>query len=239
MLALLRQRVGQNVAQLGWWNAACYFGSLALRRLGIRLYKYEFVAQPIAAAPLARGRGKAIDVRLVTDVAGVPTDYPRPAHVVADRFAQGALTLQAWKGDDLAGFLWLLHQGYREDEVRADYRLASPDSVWDFDVYVAPEYRMGTTYLRLWDEANTLLRERDVRWTCSRISSFNVASRNAHARLGTVRMGGALFLCAGRWQLSCVTQAPFVHLSRHAAPRLTFDTAALATPRTKPQTMPR
>jgi hypothetical protein len=238
MLALLRQRVGQNVAQLGAWDAICYFAGVALRRLGIRLYKYEFVAQPVAAAPLARGRGKAVDVRLVTDSAGVPRDYPRPAHVVADRFAQGALTLQAWKGDDLAGFLWLLHDGYREDEVRADYRLASAASVWDFDVYVAPEYRMGPTYLRLWDEANTLLRERGVRWTCSRISSFNVASRNAHARLGTVRMGGALFLCAGRWQLSCVTQAPFLHLSRRGAPQLTFDTAALAPPQPL-QTMPR
>ena len=235
MLALLRRRVEQNVAQLGWWDAACYFASVALGRLGIRLYKYEFVAQPVATAALARGRGKAIDVRVVNGIDGVPGIYPRPAHVVADRFAQGALTLQAWKGDDLAGFLWLLHDGYREDEVRADYRLASPASVWDFDVYVAPEFRMGPTYLRLWEEANSLLRARDVRWTCSRISSFNVASRNAHARLGTVRMGGALFLCAGRWQLSCVTQAPYLHLSRQAAPRLTFDTAALA----PPQTMPR
>ncbi|QBQ39442.1 hypothetical protein E1742_15235 [Pseudoduganella plicata] len=234
----MRQRVGQNVAQLGAWDAACYFAGMALRRLGIRLYKYEFVAQPVAVAPLARGRGKAIDVRLATDIAGVPPDYPRPARVVADRFAQGALTLQAWKGGDLAGFLWLLHDGYREDEVRADYRLASPASVWDFDVYVAPAYRMGPTYLRLWEEANTLLRERGVRWTCSRISSFNVASRHAHARLGTVRMGGALFLCAGRWQLSCLTQAPFLHLSRQAAPRLTFDTAALAPPQPL-QTMPR
>jgi len=230
MLALLRQRVEQNVAQLGWWDAACYFASVALGRLGVRLYKYEFVAQPVATAPLARGRGKAIDVRLVTGIDGVPDIYPRPSHVVADRFAQGALTLQAWKGDGLAGFLWLLHDGYREDEVRADYRLASPASVWDFDVYVAPEFRMGPTYLRLWEEANSLLRARGVCWTCSRISSFNVASRNAHARLGTVRMGGALFLCAGRWQLSCVTQAPYLHLSRKAAPRLTFDTAALALP---------
>jgi len=237
MLALLKQRVEQNVAQLGWWDAACYFASVALRRAGVRLHKYEFVAQPVAAAPLARGRGKAIDVRLVTDVAGVPPDYPRPAHVVADRFAQGALTLQAWKGEELAGFLWLLHDGYREDEVRADYRLASRASVWDFDVYVAPQFRLGPTYLRLWDEANALLRARAVHWTCSRISSFNVASRHAHARLGTVRLGGGLFLCAGRWQLTCLTQAPYLHLSRHGAPRLTFDTTALALP--PAQTMPR
>jgi hypothetical protein len=237
MLAGIRQRLRQNIAQLGWWDAGFYFASLALRRIGLPLYKYEFVAQPIAAAPLARGRGKAIDVRLVTDIRGVPTEYPRPAHVVADRFAQGALTLQAWRGDDLAGFLWLLHEGYREDEVRASYRLASPSSVWDFDVYVAPEFRMGPTYLRLWDEANALLRERDVDWTCSRISSFNVASRNAHARLGTVRMAGAVFVCCGSWQLSFVTQAPYLHLSRGArdAPRLTFDTAALRLPQTMPR----
>ncbi len=239
MLAALTQKLRQNVRQLGWWDAAFYFLGLALRPVGIRLYKYEFVAQPIAANELARGRGKAIDVRLVTEQGGVPLDYPRPDHVVADRFQQGAFTLQAWKGEQLAGFLWLLHRGYREDEVRADFRLASSDSVWDFDVYVAPEFRLGPTYLRLWDEANTLLRARAVRWTCSRISSFNVASRNAHARLGTVRMAGAVFVCAGPVQVSFITQAPYLHLSWRAAdaPRLVFDTAPLPAPAA--QTMPR
>lgn len=238
MLALLKQRIGENIRQLGWWNAGFYFLGLALRRIGLRLYKYDFVAQPVGSTPLARGRGKAIDVRLVTELAGVPADYPRPLHVVADRFVQGARTLQAWKGDELAGFLWLVQEGYREDEVRADYKLASRDSVWDFDVYVAPQFRMGPTYLRLWDEANALLQEGEVRWTCSRISSFNTASRNAHARLGAMRLAGAVFLCCGRWQLSFFTQRPFLHLSTgtHDAPRLTFDTASLAP---VAQTMPR
>ena len=237
MLRLLKQRIGENIQQLGWWNAAFYFLSLALRRIGLRLYKYDFVAQPVGSGALARGRGKAIEVQLVIEPAEIPAAYPRPPHVVADRFAQGARTLQAWKGEDLAGFLWLVHEGYREDEVRADYKLASRDSVWDFDVYVAPQFRMGPTYLRLWDEANVLLQEANVRWTCSRISSFNTASRNAHARLGATRLAGAVFLCLGRWQLSFFTQGPYVHLSSglHNAPRLVFDTSRLAPgPHTSP-----
>jgi hypothetical protein len=225
MIATLRQ----YVAQMGWWDASWYCLSRVLVRVGVQLHKYDFVAQPVAETPWARGRGAKLRVALATGVEQVPPECPRPREVLAARVAQGAYALQAWQDSTLAGFLWLVHGAYLEDEVRVHYHLPSPDSVWDFDVYVAPDFRLGPAYLRLWDEANALLRERQVRWSCSRISSFNTASRNAHRRLGARKVAGAVFITAGRWQLCFASQAPYMHLSASpsALVRLTLDTRRL------------
>jgi len=226
MIAQLRQ----YVAQMGWWDAGCYCLSRVLDRVGIKMHKYDFMAQPVSAEAWARGRGSKLRIALATTLAEVPDDCPRPRDVLAGRIAQGAYALQAWREEQLAGFIWLVHGSYLEDEVRVHYHLPSGDTVWDFDVYVAPDFRLGPAYLRLWDEANALLRERQVRWSCSRISSFNVASRQAHGRLGARKIGGAVFLCAGRWQLCFSSQAPYVHLSSGPGSclQLTLDTRRLA-----------
>jgi hypothetical protein len=225
----MTSRLRHNIALLGWWNAGWYFLAVAVRRLGWRLCKYDFVAQPVASTEWARGRGKAITVQLASDASALPEPYPRPAHVVADRFAQGAQTLQAWKGEQLAGFMWLVAGGYLEDEVRAQFLLPDPASVWDFDVYVDPALRLGPTYLRLWDEANSLLRARGVHWSVSRIDAFNVASKQAHGRLGTRKLAGAIFLCCRNWQWTVSSCAPYLHCARRPQQRvrMRFDTRAL------------
>ncbi|WP_317202953.1 hypothetical protein [Janthinobacterium sp.] len=232
----MKNRLTHNIVQLGYWNAAWYGVHRLLGLFGWRLYKYYFLAQPVAAAELARGRGKAIDVRLATGEGEVPADCGRSRAVVAQRFAQGAQCLQAWRGAELTGYLWFLHDAYLEDEVRVRYHLTAAESVWDFDVYVTPEARLGPTFLRLWDETNHLLRGRGVRWSCSRISAFNAGSRHAHARLGAVELDGALFLCCGRWQWMLASCAPYVHLSRRpeAFPELHFDTRPLGRRRAGP-----
>ena len=224
-----------NLAQLGWLDCCCYGVDRLLRPLGWRFHKYHFVAQPIAAAPRSRGRGASVVVRLGTQARDVPPEHPRSRHVIAQRFAQGAHTLQAWRrndasDDELVGFLWFLPHAYQEDEVRVRYRLASARSVWDFDVYVDPGHRLGPTFLRLWDEANALLRARGVDWTCSRISAYNPGSRAVHGRFGTVTLGSAVFLCCGRWQWMLANRAPYLHLSRGPAafPTMLFDTSSLA-----------
>lgn len=232
-------RLRRTAAQLGWPDTLCYCLDRLLARIGWRLRKYYFVAQPTAQAttPARSGlhraalpeRGGAFTIRLASGGADVPLTHPRPRAVICRRFAQGAQTLQAWRGEQLAGFLWFLPNAYQEDEVRARYRLASPQSLWDFDVYVAPEYRLGPLFRRLWSEAHVMMRSQDVRWTCSRISAYNPASRGAHARLGAVTLGAAVFLSCGEWQWTFATQAPYFHLSRHPAafPELLFDTSTL------------
>lgn len=223
----------QTFAQLGWFNAALY----ALSRLVDKasgghwaLHRYHFVAQYVGDTPLSPARGLDIEIRMPTAADAIPDGYPRPHAVVRQRYAQGALSLAAWRNGGLAGFLWLIMDAYHEDEIRARYQLVSSRASWDFDVWVRPDERLGWVFLRLWEAARCHLRERGVHWTCSRISAFNTASLRAHARIGTVPLGGALFLRCGAWQWMIASLAPYFHLSRGPAcyPQLMFDTSALA-----------
>lgn len=222
-------RLCKLARELGWVNALLYALARLLRGAGIQLYRYYFVAQRVPAAETGRGHGKRVDVRPVAALAEIPWGYPRPRDVLAQRLRQGSHSLAAWREGELAGFLWYRFGGYQEDEVRVRYRLASPRSAWDYDVYVQPRLRLGPTFARLWQEAHRRLRRHGVRWTCSRISAFNPDSLRAHARLGTVRLGSATFLVLGRRQCMLASVAPYLHWSAGPAsfPHLTFDTDAL------------
>ena len=218
--------------QLGWRNALLYWLAHLLAAVSAgrwALYRYQFVAQYVGDVPLCGARGRDIDIRELAAIDSTPDDYPRPESVVRQRYAQGARSLAAWRKGRLAGFLWLIPDAYREDEVRVHYRLASSRASWDFDVWIRPEERLGWVFPRLWEAARGHLRQQGVRWTCSRISDFNPASLRAHARIGVVRLGGATFLRCGRWQWMWASLAPYFHLSRHEAncPQLTIDTCAL------------
>jgi len=228
-----------TLGQLGWRDAALYWLARALARSTgghWRLHRYHFIAQYVGATPLHGARGRDIDIVPHNPQALPPADYPRPAAVVAARLGQGARSLQAWRHGRLAGFLWLIDSAYQEDEVRARFQLASPQSAWDFDVWVAPDQRLGMAFSRLWEAARVQLRERGVRWTCSRISAFNPASMRAHAAIGVVPLGAALFVCCGRWQWTFTSMAPRFHWSRAPSsyPVLTFDTHALPVPIKEP-----
>lgn len=224
-----------TLAQLGWFNTILY----ALARLletcsGGRwtLLRYLFVAQYVADTPLSPMRGADISIRMQAAGEALPDDYPRPRHVVRARYAQGAQTLNAWRNGQLAGFLWLIAGAYQEDEVRVRYRLASSSASWDFDVWVRPDQRLGWVFRRLWEAARQHLRARGVRWTCSRISAFNPSSLRAHAHIGTVMLGQAVFLRCGTWQWMIASLRPYFHLSRspHVFPQLTFDLPAQEPP---------
>lgn len=225
-------RLRHTFAQLGWLNATLYLLGRAMVKASDgrwTLHRYHFVAQYIGDTPLTPERGLDIDILRPSPDDAIPAGYPRPATVVRDRYAQGAHSLTAWRNGHLAGFLWLIADAYQEDEVRARYHLASSRSSWDFDVWVRPDERLGWVFRRLWEAARRHLRRHGVRWTCSRISAFNSASLRAHAQIGTVRLGGAVFLCCGGWQWMIASLAPYIHLSRNPAsyPQLMFDTSAL------------
>ena len=149
--------------------------------------------------------------------------FPRPRQVIAKRFADGTTCLVAEAKERFAGFLWLAHGGYDEDEVRCRYEFASPEqSVWDFDVYVEPEFRIGRTFSRLWDEANRRLAAQGVRWSYSRISAFNPHSLSVHGRMGARKLFSATFLCIGQVQITLAGNAPYLHfgLSNTSRPQL-------------------
>src|SRR5690606_27821891 len=97
---------------------------------------------------------------------------------------------------------------------RCDFRLEPAElAAWDFDIYVAPEHRMGRTFARLWEGANSYLRARGVEWSMSRISAYNAGSFKSHARLGARVVGRASFLFLGPLQLAWMSVPPYAHLS--------------------------
>lgn len=223
-----------SLKQLGWINGSLYaLHRICLRASNgrLRLFKYYLVAQPVSELPLMPARrGQQIEVRWIGPQDQVVQQFPRPAAVIRARFEQGAECLVASKGGQFIGFLWILVGSYREDEVRACFSPQPADQVsWDFDVHVEPDFRLGLTFLRLWDEANRALRNRGVRWSCSRVSAFNVRSLESHARLGMAAAGSAVFLCAGRWQLMLATVAPYIHFSGNPVvlPNFRIDTRKL------------
>ncbi len=215
----MRSRVRATLHQLGWVCTSLYALARLLATLSggrCDLFLYRLVAQPVTGASLCGGRGKAITVRQAAELDALPAGFPRRAEVLVQRYRDGAECLVATRAGELLGFLWLTRRAYHEDEVRALFTLTSEALVWDFDLDIMPQHRIGLGFARLWDEANTVLRARGVRWSCSRISAFNRSSLGAHARLGTRHLGSAAFLCLGRWQWMLATCAPYFHLSRHA-----------------------
>jgi hypothetical protein len=204
------------VAELGASGASAYLIHRALGCVGGGFYWYHFVAQPVLKAPLlVNGRGRSIDVREV-DLGRTSTfsDLPLTPEVISYRKHQKAVCLCAFKNDQVVGCLWLCLGPYREDEVRC---LMFPEprgrTSWDFDVYVRPEHRLGLVFVRLWEATNLYLSAHGVQWSISRISVANRRSLAAHARLGTRRIGSALFVRIGKAQLMISSLRPFLHLS--------------------------
>ncbi|WP_342116972.1 hypothetical protein [Pseudoduganella sp. OTU4001] len=224
----MNTRYLQTVAEMGAIDAAWYAVARCLALVGCSMHRYHFVAQRVAPQAMRRGAA-SIDVRSLARLEDLPAAYPRPQQIVAARFRQGGYSIAAWKGAELAGFLWYQLGAYQEDEVRARYCLPSPRSCWDYDVFVQPHMRLGVAFCRLWDEAHRRMQAHGIAWTCSRISAFNPDSLRAHRRIGAIILGSANFFTLGRWQLMLASCPPYIHLSGNPSsyPKLVFDTRSL------------
>lgn len=212
--------------EFGVVAGCCYVINRALTRLSNQcgLYWYDLMAQPIATRPLLpEARLNGISYRLIRPQDPEVELMPARAEVKERRFRDGALCLGAFRGDRMLAFIWLAFGSYEEDEVRCTFALPDPDSsVFDFDLYVMPEFRLGVAFAALWHGVNRMLRERGVSFTYSRVSRFNVASRRSHERLGARRIAGVLFLKLWRTQLMMATKRPFVAISLSAKRRPIF-----------------
>lgn len=216
MFAYTRQLAGTfGIGTAVWYAASRALDTVTNGR--VRIVKYRFVAQPVPDSPAAfPERGGAVELRWLRADDPLVAQMPRPQAVIARRFSEGARCLAALKSERLIGFLWYQENGYLEDEVRCRYRFDAATTVWDFDVYVDPEFRLGRVFSRLWSTAHRELRARGYRWTISRISAFNAASLSAHARMGARTIGSATFLAIGPLQVSFATVAPRFYLSWRA-----------------------
>jgi hypothetical protein len=185
---------------------------------GLGLYVYEIMAQPIVGRDLLPAAlAKSVEFE---DIRSGHPDLERvetPTEVKCARFAQGAKCLAAYRRGKMLGYIWWCGHSYLEDEVGCTYVLdEQAQSVFDFDLYVIPEQRLGIAFAAIWHGANARLREQGVRFSCSRVSRFNLASRKAHARLGARPLGWATFLKVGKVRFMVSTIRPFLALAPSA-----------------------
>ena len=216
----------QLTAELGRRAALVYTLSklASAMHLPLQIRYYHIVAQPILCTPRLSKKRRALwrweqltqdDPRLAK--------LPLEDAVLKLRFSQGTQCFGLFQAEQLVAYIWLARGCYFEDEVRCQFLLSNIDeSVWDFDVYVFPKHRMGFAFMALWDAADEFLRERNVRWSFSRISAFNRQSVRSHESLGATRCASAIFFTLGKMQISLITQQPRIHfsLSENAAPTI-------------------
>lgn len=214
MIGRLRRRWRGLVSELGHAGlAAAYLLHRVLHRWSggrFAIVPYVLVAQPVGNAALS---ALSADARIVVRRIGpddpVITHFPRPRAINEQRFASGAECYVAWVKDRFAGHIWIARGRYLEDEVRCDFEIAERDAgVWDYDVYVEPEFRLGRTLARLWKAVDDSLAAQGMQWTFSRINRFNASSLRSHQRLGAREVGRISFVVLGPVQVRLGGGAP-------------------------------
>ena len=193
-----------------------------------RLHAMWFYSQPVPAAGVigpstsrsataTAAPTRSVGTIVVRRVAAGEIDeakFQRPVGVVTARFAAGSECVAALRDGELLGYAWLDFVAVDEIMVRAVFEPAPLGrAAWDYDVWIAPKYRLGRVFSRLWDEAHALLRARGVEATLSWIAMRNDASIRAHERMGAHRVGWAAFLVLGPVQLTLASVRPFVHVA--------------------------
>lgn len=230
-MVFLRKIMGP-FREFGWIAGGVYALDRVLRAMspGLRLYFYEFMAQPIKTLPkLPQSLLKNLSFGEITPGCEELRHMPARPEIISSRFNQGAICLGAYYKGVLSAYIWFCFQRYAEDEAHCTYELAEPETtVFDFDLYVLPEYRMGIAFPGLWYGAGKYLEGRGIRYTCSRMTRFNLASRNAHLRMGSKRIGQAIFFQAWRVQLLLATIPPFLSLTWNPqSPRILLSTSGI------------
>jgi hypothetical protein len=220
------RRLAGPLQEFGWAAGMLYLLDRLLRNLSpdLGLYVYELMVQPITGKPL-------LPANLVRNLAFAeirPGDahidrMPVRPEILVSRFEQGARCLGVFRKEVLIGYLWFCFGQYEEDEVRCTYRLVVADqSVFDFDLYVFPEHRMGIGFMAIWHGANEYLHARGVRYTFSRLTRFNLASRRAHAHLGWKCTARAVFFKAWRLEVMFASAAPYLAATCSPARRISL-----------------
>jgi len=209
--------------ELGVVDSVFYSIDRIIRKLTFNkcyLIRYLLVAQPVSKElMLSPKRGANIIIREIDSQDPVVSAFPVPKNVIEKRFHQNARCLVAEKNDEFVGYIWLAYEQYHEDEVRATFSLpADGKCVWDFDVYIEPKYRIGFAFMKLWDEAYTLLRKQGVTWTYSRISAFNPQSKKSHNSLGAKTLCYGNFLIFGNFQIALIGCKPYLNFSIKTTP---------------------
>src|SRR5688500_8050908 len=144
--------------EFGFVLGLLYGVDRVLQRLSsrLRLYVYQIVVQPIGEKRIVPERlARRLELREIKRGDPELALMPARADIKEARFEQGAVCLGGFQDGRLVGYLWFCRGAYDEDEVRCTYVVTPQDeAVFDFDLYVFPEYRMGLAFAALWQHAS-------------------------------------------------------------------------------------
>jgi hypothetical protein len=200
---MLRKAV-ESFRELGVVDGACYAIDSLLAKVtsGCRLYCHYVVVQPVpAVAALPARLLEKLQINDLVQESEALGAMPIPPGVVRARFTQGAKCVGIFRDSEFIGYAWLSFGQYSDDEIRIDYLMPDSRAAFDFDVYIFEKYRIGRSFAYVWDGINQKLRECGIRWTCSRISRFNLPSIRSHMRLKARIVDRITVLKLGRLEL--------------------------------------
>jgi hypothetical protein len=211
------RRLISPLREFGFGAGSIYVLDRLFRMLSDELgvYLYDLMVQPVKQEPLLPPRlSRNIEFVEIGPGHADLLRMPTREDIKVSRFAQGARCLGAYRNGILFGYVWFCFGAYHEDEVRCIFDLSKAEpAAWDFDLYLFPEHRMGLGFSAIWHGAFEYLRSRGIERSFSRVSQFNIASRRAHARLGSDRVGCALFVKLWRVEIAFASLAPFIGIS--------------------------
>ncbi len=212
--------ISNTLRELGWRTTMVHATDRILRALNIgHMFRYVFYHQPVAEPVDRRFLSRTLQCRELeaADLALLPEG----PDVINYRLSEGGIAVGAFKDGECIATLWYTMDIYNEDEVRARYQpLPHGSSAWDFGVGVAPQYRIGRTFVTLWDAGMASMRSHGCTASFSRINATNAASITSHAKLGARPLGCATFLTLGPVQVAWSSHTPRFHisLSKNAIP---------------------
>jgi len=203
--------------EFGFISGLIYLIDSALTRIStdLRLIYYEIYVQPIPDKPIIPERmAQQFEIR---EIKPGDTDLdlmPAFSHIKKYRFEQNSICLGAYVHNKLIGYIWFCFHAYKEDEVRCTFLLApEEESVFDFDLYIFPEYRMGLGFMGIWNGANEYLRDKGIKYSFSRVTKFNLGSRRAHEQLGSKHIASAVILKLRKFEFILTTIYPYINFS--------------------------
>lgn len=219
MITRLARKALSPIKEFGFEAGILYGLDQVLIRLGsrFRIFYYELMVQPVLEKPLAPPNlTRSYEVREISEGDEIIAKMPPPSHIIKHRFLQDVVCLGLFSKGKFIGYLWLCFGPYQEDEVRCTFiPLPEDQAVFDFDLYLFPEHRLGLGFVALWDNANRYMISRGIRFTSSRVSRFNTVARKSHRHLGCKCVGKAIFFRGKRVQIMFSTRMPFFHISFH------------------------
>ena len=206
------QKLRSTSRELGVLSGSIYVLSRALKKISPEsgIFFYDWTVQPITENRiLPEKRASRYTHRIIVGDDPLFKEMPVLPELIEHRIRQQVECLALFKDDALVGFIWFAFGSYVEDEVRINFLLEpQTQSVFDFNLYIFPKYRLGYAFAAIWDVANRYLYRHGVRYTYSRITHIKRNSLASHNRLGASIIGWSITIKITRFELT-LTRNPF------------------------------